>query len=96
MPRAVADAFNRVAEDGGDARICFIGREMQVLTSGLILELLERAHSLSARQKFSPARGRAARVKQCKRRTWTYSWRWKERLWVGRSRRRRWSVCGGE
>lgn len=46
MPRAVADAFNRVAEDASD---CFIERGLQVLTSGLILELLDGELSQPAR-----------------------------------------------
>ena len=53
MLRAVADAFNRVAENEMARGIVLLGvEELQVLTRRLILEL-HRGRALSARQNFS-------------------------------------------
>ena len=53
MLRAVADAFNRVAENEMARGIVLLGVEgLQVLTRRLILEL-HRGRALSARQNFS-------------------------------------------
>lgn len=47
MPRAVADAFNRIAENGGGANGCFIGRDASADSRAMFGAPGKQASSLS-------------------------------------------------